>query len=240
MSDPRSFKIVGHRGFPELYPENSLTGLEKAAELGADAVEFDVQMSADQVPMVFHDETLDRVTDASGSFFDYSSEQLSKISCHEPARFGDSYFPEPIATLETVCRALGTYDCHVFVELKIQSLNHFGRDAMLQQVLQCVRPIASRVSLISFDYNVLLKAKKLGVKSVGWVLSEYDEESLKKAQELEPEFLISDIKKLSGDQCVWPGSWRWFVYDVVDAELAEHCVARGIDYIETWNLAALK
>ena len=58
--------IVARRGSAGLWPENSAKAFRGTLALGVDQVEFDVQLSADGVPMVFHDETLDRVTDGTG------------------------------------------------------------------------------------------------------------------------------------------------------------------------------
>jgi glycerophosphoryl diester phosphodiesterase len=50
------------------YPENTLESIGAAFEVGADAVEVDVRLSRDGVPMIFHDDTLERTTNARGAF----------------------------------------------------------------------------------------------------------------------------------------------------------------------------
>lgn len=55
-----------HRGWSGLYPENTLLAFQKAIELGVDGFEMDVQLSRDGEVVVFHDETLDRVTGYHG------------------------------------------------------------------------------------------------------------------------------------------------------------------------------
>ncbi|MGE5546703.1 MAG: glycerophosphodiester phosphodiesterase family protein [Solirubrobacterales bacterium] len=59
-------RIIGHRGAAGLAPENTLASFALAAELGCRMVEFDVRLSADGVPVVFHDDTLDRCTAGHG------------------------------------------------------------------------------------------------------------------------------------------------------------------------------
>ena len=60
-------KVIGHRGTPRRAPENSLAGFALAAEAGVRWVELDVQLSADLVPFVFHDDRLDRTSTGTGS-----------------------------------------------------------------------------------------------------------------------------------------------------------------------------
>jgi len=82
-----------HRGFsPDGY-ENSLAAFRAAVELGYGYVETDVRTTADDVLMVFHDETLDRVTDGTGRLAHYTAEQLRRV------RIGGV---EPIPRLEEV------------------------------------------------------------------------------------------------------------------------------------------
>jgi len=59
--------VIGHRGASGLAPENTLESFGLAVEQGADALEFDVRLSADGVPLVIHDPTLHRTTDRTGA-----------------------------------------------------------------------------------------------------------------------------------------------------------------------------
>ncbi len=57
---------MGHRGAAALAPENTLEGLRTAARIGVRAVEFDVKLTQDGVPILMHDDTLQRTTDGEG------------------------------------------------------------------------------------------------------------------------------------------------------------------------------
>jgi glycerophosphoryl diester phosphodiesterase len=59
-------RIIAHRGGGALAPENTLAGLRRARALGFAAVEFDVMLSGDGIPILMHDETLERTTDGRG------------------------------------------------------------------------------------------------------------------------------------------------------------------------------
>ena len=60
-------RIIGHRGGGTLAPENTLAGFRTASAMGFGAVEFDVMLTSDGIPILIHDETLDRTTNGRGA-----------------------------------------------------------------------------------------------------------------------------------------------------------------------------
>ena len=59
-------KVFGHRGFSGEYPENTMLAFQKAVEAGCEGIELDVQLTKDLVPVIMHDEKVDRTTDGNG------------------------------------------------------------------------------------------------------------------------------------------------------------------------------
>ena len=72
----KSFEIVAHRGIPTEEPENTIASYQLALELGADAVEMDIRLTADQVPVVFHYYYLEKTTSLKGAIFQYTLQEL--------------------------------------------------------------------------------------------------------------------------------------------------------------------
>ena len=72
-------KLIGHRGVKDLCPENTLESILKAFDLGLSFVEIDVKISKDRVPILLHDDTLDRTTNGSGLAIDYDYENIKKL-----------------------------------------------------------------------------------------------------------------------------------------------------------------
>ena len=72
-------KIIGHRGVKDLAPENSLESISKAFELGLDCVEIDVKISKDNIPLLIHDDTLDRTTSGSGLVSNFKFDEISNL-----------------------------------------------------------------------------------------------------------------------------------------------------------------
>jgi glycerophosphoryl diester phosphodiesterase len=101
-------KIVAHRCGGALAPENTLAGLIIAARLGMRAVEFDVMLSEDGVPVLIHDETLERTTNGCGPVDRMPAEQLLRLDAglqHHRA-FRGELLPSLQQVLET-CLRLG-------------------------------------------------------------------------------------------------------------------------------------
>lgn len=71
--------IASHRGGAALWPENSQTAFRETAKLAVEQIEFDVQLSADGVPVIFHDTTLDRVTDGTGPLGEKTLAELKAL-----------------------------------------------------------------------------------------------------------------------------------------------------------------
>lgn len=66
LLDPLARPVIAHRGASGEYPENTLLAFARGLEQGADALELDVRLTADGVPVVLHDATLERTTDQTG------------------------------------------------------------------------------------------------------------------------------------------------------------------------------
>lgn len=79
LLDPMARPVVGHRGNAAHAPENTLEAIGQGLAAGADAVEFDVHVSADGVPVIIHDPTVDRTTDGRGAVASMTVAQLQAL-----------------------------------------------------------------------------------------------------------------------------------------------------------------
>ncbi len=94
--------VEGHRGYAAQYPENTIISFEAAMELGVDAVEFDVWLTSDKVPVLVHDGNLKRTCGVDVHVNDLTLEELKKIPACFEDKFGDKFKGQDItvATLE--------------------------------------------------------------------------------------------------------------------------------------------
>lgn len=91
-------KVIGHRGAAAYAPENTLESLREAACRGAGWVEFDVKLTADGVPVVFHDDKLERTTSGKGAVAAASFERIRRLDAG--SWFGPAFAGARVPTLE--------------------------------------------------------------------------------------------------------------------------------------------
>lgn len=93
LLDPSLRPVIAHRGASGSCPENTILALDRALQDGADALEFDVRVSADGVPVVIHDPTVDRTTNGVGQVRALTVAQLERL---------DAGQGEPVPRLDAV------------------------------------------------------------------------------------------------------------------------------------------
>jgi glycerophosphoryl diester phosphodiesterase len=104
VTAPRpAFAVIAHRGNSIAAPENTLAAIREALDLGVPIVEVDVYLSRDGVPVVFHDESVDRTTDGSGLVWEKTLAELKVLDAGswKSARYAGERIP-------TLAEALGT------------------------------------------------------------------------------------------------------------------------------------
>jgi glycerophosphoryl diester phosphodiesterase len=234
-------KIIAHRGNAAEFPENTLQALESAVDLGLKHLEFDVQLTADNVPVVFHDSTLERVADRPDSVHELTWAQLAEIPVGEMQRFGPRFaYTYPPSLAQTVDAIAGWKDVTAFVEIKRASMRKVGREMVLRRVAEIVRPILDRVAFISFDLPSLKILRMMTGARIGWVLQQYSDAELAEAQALAPEFLFCNLERVpEAAGQLWPGPWQWAIYEVRDVKTAQRCQEMGAAFVESMTVKGL-
>lgn len=116
MSALKIPQIIGHRGCAAYAPENTLAGLHTAADMGVEWVELDVNLTKDDVPILFHDDTLERTTNGSGAVKDFTLKELKELDAG--SWFSDGFFECTIPTLEEAVDVLLERDLGLNLEIK--------------------------------------------------------------------------------------------------------------------------
>jgi glycerophosphoryl diester phosphodiesterase len=235
-------EIIAHRGNAIEFPENTLQSLASAVELGIRHIEFDVQLTADKVPVVLHDADLQRVGNRPDVVHDITWAQLAETPVGESARFGNRFAYTYPPSLEQVVESLDAWEgVTAYVEIKRASLRRFGREAVLQRIAQVVKPALHRCVLISFDLPSLRIMRQMIGARIGWVVANYDDKAINDATSVAPEFLFANVDRLpAGLESLQPGPWDWALYEVRDLGTARACQSLGARYVETMAVRELR
>lgn len=108
--------IAGHRGDKTVAPENTLEALGHALNSAADYVETDVQLTADGVPILMHDWTVDRTTNGTGPVWNYTYAELAELDAG--SWFGEEFAGATVPTLEEFLNLLRWSTKNAIIELK--------------------------------------------------------------------------------------------------------------------------
>ena len=146
--------IYAHRGASREFPENTIAAFRRAVELGVPGIELDVHLSADGVPVVLHDETVDRTTSESGPVSSFTASQLAAM---------DAGGGEGIPTLAEV---IDVVQGRVRLNIEVKAAD--AADAVLALVHR--RP-ALDWAISSFDWDVLRHARRMQGTAVLWPLT---------------------------------------------------------------------
>ncbi|MFO0291718.1 MAG: glycerophosphodiester phosphodiesterase family protein [Rhodospirillales bacterium] len=153
--------IIGHRGARTNAPENTLAGLRRAHEEGATWVEFDVKLTRDAIPVLIHDETLERTTDGRGAVREMTLAELGRVDAGCPAVFGDRFRGARIPTLEESLALLRDLGMGFNLEVKpCPGLEAETSRAALAVVAR-VWPAGAAVPVISSFKRAALEAARL-------------------------------------------------------------------------------
>ncbi|NNF66220.1 MAG: glycerophosphodiester phosphodiesterase [Gammaproteobacteria bacterium] len=246
MSEPDALQsqavpmVIAHRGDAANFPENSIAALAAAAACGVQYLEFDIQLSADRVPLLLHDESLLRTAGVDQVVTACVSSELQQVCVGEKDRFGDQFSKEKLPTLEAALAALPSEKLTLFVELKRQSLRAFGRRRVLDAVLPLLRASQHDVVLVSFDAKVLSFARERSSLPIGFVLSSYDQQAITDIVQLAPEFVFCNQRRLpSADIALWCGNWDWVIYEIAKASQARSFYRRGARFVESHDACRL-
>ena len=234
-------KFVAHRGFSKEYPENSYAGIFAALQCGASYIEFDVQFSADNIPYVIHDSELKRTTGKDGLIYELSSIELNEYNVAYVSRFGDKYAHESLPSLIKIVELLSEWpQCQVFVEVKRASIARFGKNIVYESVVNVLGPILKQAIIISFDIEFVTYAKQQGFSRIAWVFDEWHDTVKDQLFRLQPEYVFTDWECVPAEiDKLWPGAWRWVIYEIDDPQLALTWISKGAHLIETNDIGGM-
>lgn len=135
--------IGGHRGASYCFPENTMAAFAAAVAMGADLIELDVQLTKDNVPIVLHDDTVDRTTIGHGLAGSLTFNEIIKLG---------------IPALQEVLSFAAN---RIYLNIELKAVPNIG--LLAAKVITLIKKynLDSQVILSSFDHTVLPHLKQL-------------------------------------------------------------------------------
>lgn len=200
-----------HRGASEYAPENTLSSFYLGMLQGANGIETDVQKSKDGVLVLFHDDTLDRVSDGSGRLAEHTFDKLRELKIYGNNTTG---FYDRIVSLREFLERFASYDIKLAIELKGEGVE--------EETLSMIKEfgIMDKTTFTSFQFEYIKKIKEIDINArVGWLTNNPGDEEIEKllgisGEEMAPkaEYITEDmIRKL---RSLGLGIRAWGISDV--------------------------
>jgi glycerophosphoryl diester phosphodiesterase len=217
-------RIIAHRCGGALAPENTLPGLDIAARLGCRGVEFDVMLSADGVPLLIHDETLDRTTTGHGHVAELSAAQIRAYDAGAPHHKAFAVSPPP--TFDEALARCAALDLWANIEIKPAT----GHEA------ETGRSVAERLSagwngdgmLSSFSLDALRAVRSVSANlplAILYVV--LPDDWLEHAAELGASAIHLAADRMTPENVRQLSGWTWACYTVNRREQAVDLFAQG-------------
>ena len=149
-------KLIAHRGFSGLAPENTLAAVKAAADADFDGCEFDIRMTGDGRWVVLHDDDVSRMTDGEGLVSEMTLAEVQSLTI-DGGNNVIQYPDETIPTMEEMLAACAEYGIAPVVELKVEDGQTPDYDAVAA-ALRAVNFTSCR--LISFDLDDLTEMQR--------------------------------------------------------------------------------
>ena len=236
--------VIAHRGYSGRYPENTASAFEAAIRTGADMIELDVCLTKDRIPVVIHDQTLDRTTEGHGLVSEFTLLELKMLDAG--SWFSPEFKGESIPTLEEVFFQIRE-KISVNIEIKPESYESTGpADAIEKQICIMVEKFGMNESVLisSFEHSFFPRIKLWHSKDNNQTslriapLKEkgvFEENVLKLCKSTEAYSLHLDEKFLTPSliKILKASSFRTIAYTINDEKRIEQLVKWGVTGIIT-------
>ncbi len=147
--------LLAHRGASAHAPENTMIAFNLAISQGAPAIELDVQLSADDIVVVFHDRTASRTTNGSGKIRQHTLNHLKSL--HAGAAFGSTFPDARVPTLEEVLNEL---DPNIYLNIELKNLSS-PFDSLPGKVAKIIRKHQAKNRVLISSFNPIALTRML-------------------------------------------------------------------------------
>jgi glycerophosphoryl diester phosphodiesterase len=234
-------KIIQHRGGGKLAPENTLAAMRCGLARGFRAVEFDVMLARDGVPVVMHDPQLGRTVKGSGNVYDLDARHLAALDAGN--WFGPEFAGEPVPSYEQVAQFCLQHGIWMNVEIKPapgfeeqtgRVVGELTRRLFAERIAAHVpgRNDATLPLFSSFSFEAMLAVKAAAPEIPrGWLASAIPGDWRERLAQLDAVSLHTDHLKLSPEKAraVKQAGYGLMCYTVNEIERAHEIMSWGVD-----------
>lgn len=211
-------KIIAHRGYSKMYPENSMQAFINANKPYVYGIELDVHLTKDNIAVIIHDETLDRTTKLKGLVKEHTFEMLKGV----------------IPSLEEYLEFVK--DTHLFtnIELKTNIYEYRGIEKIVVDLID-KHHLKDRIVISSSNHNTLKRIKKISDIKIGVLLNDVLLNPVQYAKILNPFSINPEYHMVDKDffnECE-KENIKIICYTVDDKKDFERLRKIGIEYIIT-------
>ncbi|KAM9304824.1 glycerophosphodiester phosphodiesterase 1 [Gastrophryne carolinensis] len=227
-----SVSAIAHRGGAHDAPENTLAAIRQAAKNGAVGVELDLEFTKDGIPILMHDDTVDRTTNATGRLRDLTFDEIQKLDSAAKHRLWHLYKYEKVPTLQEAVQECMQHNLVIYFDVK----GHAEQAAEALRKLYLEFPRLYNTSIVcSFEPNVIYKMRQADANVVTalthrvWSLSHLGDGTPRYESTCKHFFYMSMDMLLD-----WAlHNILWNFCGVSAFLMQKNCISK--DYVDKWN-----
>ncbi len=218
-------KIVGHRGFRDDEPENTLRSFKAAIREGVDAVEFDLRLTKDKKIVIFHDEAVDKKTNGKGKVSNLNLKELKNLDVIKDNK------KDKILEFEEALKFFKNKKIEFFVELK-----ETGFEKRVLNLLEKYK-LKERSIIVSFLKDALEHVRRYDAKIRTGIIYIIPQNQLELAKKIHLNFLIPNVTFLFKQfiEKAHKNNLKILVWVLNKKSAIKKFVSYGVDYIATDN-----
>jgi glycerophosphoryl diester phosphodiesterase len=230
-------RCLAHRGGGTLAPENTLAGLKRGMEAGFRAVEFDVMLARDGVPVLMHDPRLGRTVQGAGNVSDHDAAALAAMDAG--AWFGPQYAGEPVPLFADYARYCKAHGVWMNVEIKPAPGHEEATGGVVARMAaalfadELAAGQVERAPLLSSFSEAALAAARAGAPHVprALLLDRVPADWLARARTLDVVAIHANHRHLTARRAaaIKAAGFGLFCYTINDPALARRWLAQGVD-----------
>lgn len=225
--------VIGHRGAAAYAPENTLASFEAARRLGCQEIEFDVMLSQDDEPFIFHDENLKRTTNGRGEFGQVSADYLRSLDAG--SWYSKQFRDQRIPSLQEAILWLNETGMRANIEIKPYPNRTEATSMAVLSQIHHYWPADKALPLVSsFDREALIFCRKFAPEMpLGLLLDRWNDDALAWAADLQcfSVNLSRRIAKASRIAALKKEGYKVYVYTINRKRQALKFFALGVDAI---------